>query len=88
MATPIRPLSEDEARAALESWRRTADGSRIAGMWSQLQLATGERHQFVRYDAALGRVVYEDVDTFYFSDASPSDSRWMVPNYTKKKEWW
>lgn len=39
------------------------------------------RHQFVRYDATLDRVVYEDADTFYGYgvSASPSDSRWMVP---------
>lgn len=39
------------------------------------------RHQFVRYDAIINRVVYEDRETFYGYGVpeSPSDSRWMVP---------
>jgi hypothetical protein len=41
------------------------------------------RHQYVRYDAAMGRIVYEDQETFYWcTDESPSDSRWMVPHAT------
>lgn len=47
---------------------------------SIFDLIRGERHQYVRYDAALDRIVYERVDTFYFSnDETASDSRWMVP---------
>lgn len=54
-----------------------------AAWWSDsafIDLIAGERFQYVRYDAKLGRVVYEDIETFYFTrEESPSDSRWMVP---------
>lgn len=79
MAQLTRPLTEAEARAMLESWRKNM-GKEVSHAFAFASLCvTGESHQFVRYDAKLDRVVYENVQHFYWTDPSPSDSRWMVP---------
>lgn len=46
---------------------------------SFLNAAFEPRYQFVRYDAAMDRTVFCRDDTFYISEESPSDCRWMVP---------
>lgn len=42
-------------------------------------IMNGETARFVRYDAKLDRVVYEDPENFYWTEASPSDCRMMLP---------
>lgn len=79
MALLNRPLTDAEAQAILESWRTSPLSSGLSELWRCL-IAKGERNQYVRYDAKLDRVAYEDIETFYFTrEESPSDSRWMVP---------
>lgn len=80
MALFNRPLTEDEVRAMLESWRATKSLLVPEHMFREL-CVTGKSHQFVRYDAKLNRVVLEDPQTFYDfgRTKSPSDSRMMVP---------
>lgn len=74
MAQLNRPLTEGEILLLLTSrWAPSLESP-----FRDLCF-TGESHQFVRYDAKLDRVVYEDVQHFYWTDPSPSDSRWMVP---------
>lgn len=44
-----------------------------------IQYLIEPKYQYVRYDAALNRIVYERADTFYMAGkSSPSDCRWMV----------
>lgn len=76
MAQLNRPLTDAEILLILTStWAPLLDSP-----FRDL-CVTGERHQFVRYDATLDRVVYEDPKHFYGwnVDPSPSDSRMMVP---------
>lgn len=78
MAMPDRPLTDADIKVMLENWHERIE--QLFVLPCLLDLITGERYQYVRYDAKLNRVVYEDIETFYFTrEGSPSDSRWMVP---------
>ena len=76
-------MTEDMARLfGEESWKSLLEHTMpLLQPLTMLELTVGQRHQFVRYDATIDRVVYERADVFYDwkRGASPSDSRWMVP---------
>jgi hypothetical protein len=75
MALLDLPLTDKEVRSLV-----TAMGWPVIHYSPILQIASEPKYDYVRYDAALGRVVYEARDTFYWTTSeSPSDSRWMVP---------
>lgn len=71
----------------LEQWRLLSAMDDLASWlstpyeqsFSFLAAIAAPRHQFVRYDALIDRVEYENPNVFYVTRESPSDSRWMVP---------
>lgn len=76
-------LTEDMARLfGEESWKSLLEHTLpLLQPLTMFELTVGQRHQFVRYDATLDRVVVERPDVFYGfrAEEGPSDSRWMVP---------
>lgn len=83
MALLNRPLTEAEFEKMLDLAMPSMDfQSFFAGQFEP-------RQQFVRYDAAVPRIVYEDPATFYWTtDDTPSDNRWMVPGVTLGPHRW
>jgi hypothetical protein len=79
MALLNRPLTNAEMGAMLDATPLMREyDSFFKGLFEP-------RYQYVRYDATMGRVVYEERETFYWCvDESPSDSRWMVPCLTPR----
>lgn len=51
----------------------------FSGHGQFMVMVTEPGHQFVRYDAEIDRVVYENPNVFYCTRESPSDCLWMVP---------
>lgn len=79
MALLNRPMTVKEAKTLL-------DAKFVYPLYGELfKLISEPKYQYVRYDASLSRIVYEDKDTFYLSDARPSDSRWMVPGVAPRR---
>lgn len=82
MALLNRPLTEQEMAGMLDAIVTPV----FDRSWSAL--IASEHYQFVRYDAEMGRLVYEDPETFYWTlNESPSDCRWMVPGVVQHRRW-
>jgi len=77
MAMPLTP-EQWRLLPAEDDWASWLPTPYDAGS-DLLRRISEPRHQFVRYEAILDRVVYENPDVFYAIEDSPSSSRWMVP---------
>lgn len=83
MALPNRPLTPSEVAAI-----RDSIGADIRMLYDRsdiFRLINEPRHSFVHYQARRGGATFIPPETFYWpTDASPSDSVWMVPGTERR----